>query len=495
LLSHAPSDAWQVHFSLLPLPPRPVSSLAMSDHDTPRDEVAELEAWQLDVQLRAAVAEGRIELAAPLAERLFEVRDQHLGAFHPDTLAAATTALTHYTKLAQWAAALGLLERLIDARMLRSAEDPAALEKPLQALSDLARLLSHAGELDKARRAATKALEIKRKTFGEDHLEVASSLALLADIELERGDLGSASDAALAAFRIRGEHLTTHAADVYADTLRIGDIFVAMNDHEEARKSYRLAVDITARALDGDPRKMGDALLRYGRAALAEEKPEHAERPLEGALEMFEKVYAPKDLALVVVLDELGKAYLALDDYDAAEKTFERMRDVYAAHYPPESTHCVVATVHLAEVATKRGAHARAAALYEEALSIAEKEFGKESLRLQVVLDRAAEARLAEGNLPRAKELSTWLLRLLEPHVAGPDDPVLLPTVRKLADIALREKAAGAEGLDVQEIERLLGWTVRLMEAATAKLNAETEEIKAKLARAQEEKAGEGAGG
>ncbi|TKD03831.1 tetratricopeptide repeat protein [Polyangium fumosum] len=466
----------------------------MADHDTPPDEATDLEAWQLDMQLRAAVAEGRPELAAPLAERLFEIRDQHLGAFHPDTLTAATTALTHYSKLAQWAPALGLLERLLDARMLRSAEDPAALDMPLQALSDLARLLRHAGELDKAHRAATKALAIRRKILGEEHLEVASSFALLADIELERGDLDGAADAALTAFKIRGEHLTTHAADVYADTLRIGDVFVAMKDYEEARKSYRLAVDITDRALDGDPRKMGEALLRYGRAALAEEKPEHAERPLEGALEMLEKASGPKDLSLIVVLDELGKAYLALDDCDAAEATFERMRDVYAAHYPPESTHCVVATVHLAEVATKRGAHARAAALYEEALAIAEKEFGKESLRLQVVLDRAAEARLAEGNLPRAKELSTWLLRLLEPHLAGPDDPVLLPTVRRLVDIALREKAAGAEGIDVAEVERLLGWTLRLMEAATAKLNAETEELKAKRARMQEEAAGEGSG-
>ncbi|MDC3955813.1 tetratricopeptide repeat protein [Polyangium jinanense] len=466
----------------------------MSDRDTPHDEATELEAWQLDMQLRAAEGEGRLELAAPLAERLFEIRDQKLGAFHPDTLAAATTALTHYTKLTQWAAALGLLERLIDARMLHGAEEPAALEKHLQGLSDLARLLVDAGELDKARRAATKALEIKRKTFGEGHLELASSFALLADIELERGELDSAADAALAVFEIRSKHLATHAADLYADAVRIGDIFAAMKDYEEARKSYRLAVDITARALDSDPRKMGEALLRYGRAALAEEKPEFAERPLESALEMLEKASGPKDLSLIVVLDELGKAYLALDDYDAAEETFERMRDVYAAHYPPESTHCVVPRVHLAEVATKRGEHARAAALYEEALSIAEKEFGKESLRLRVVLDRAAEARLEEGNLPRAKELSTWLLRLFEPHVAGPDDPALLPAVRKLADIALREKLAGADDVHVEEVARLLDWATRLMHAAAAQITAETEALKAKRAQAQEEESGERSG-
>ncbi len=63
-------------------------------------------------------------------------------------------------------------------------------------------ILRALGRLDEARAAFARALEMRRKNFGEAHPEVAYDLWQLSEIDLERGDPGSALELASSAAKV-----------------------------------------------------------------------------------------------------------------------------------------------------------------------------------------------------------------------------------------------------------------------------------------------------
>lgn len=414
--------------------------------------------------------------ALSLARRAVSVREELLGPDHPDVATSLNNLAIKLALVPEGRAeATDLLRRAI---RLREATQGSSHPLLGQMLQNLATFRFADGHLDEAEALAQRSLGITQRAEGMHRLESAATLAMLAELARRRGDLDRAAEHALAALRIRQQHLGKKAGDVFKDVMRVGEILAEMEEHEEARKTFELAAEIAERALNADPEKLSTALMHHGHAALGEKKPKLALMSLRRAATLREKALGASHPDLADLWGDLGKANLELGKYGAAEEAYGRMRKAYEATYTPDDAHRSLPFIGLAEVAEKRKNHRRAAELYEEALGIAEKDFGAESLRLQVLLDRAAEAWLAAGELERAKELSSRLLRLLEPHV-DPDDPVLLPAVRKLADIEIRKKT------DVDEIKRLVEWSMRLLERLTEQTNAETAEMRRKLARQQ----------
>lgn|GEM_PF-5961893 len=431
----------------------------------------DLEAWQLDVQLGAAMTECKYELAVPLAERLLEIRDAKLGPMHELSLTALEVLVAGWMQLGQWERAVALLDRRFG----------LAHPRHVPVLIGWAATLMIKGELDEAEERALRALSIARDMIGPADSLVATSHSILADLGRRRKAWDHALMHAVEAFRLRASNLLQEPALVYKDLMLVGDIFMHVGEYEEARKALRMAVEITAGALESDPLKMAQALFLYGRAAMAEKKPEEAIHPFKGALEFYDKVYGEADGRLCNPITELGKAYQEAEYFDEAEETFQRLLRLFQSCYPESKATQAVPLAYLGEVAQQRKDHTRATAYFEEAVALGVAEFGEDSLRLHAVLDKAAEAQLAAENFERAEELSRWQIRVMLPHLPGQDEPALLSPVRRLADIEIRRLKDNRA--NEEELKRLLEWVTRLMQVATERLQAETEAIKARKSR------------
>ncbi len=467
----------------------------------PSDDSDNLEAWQLELQLDAAMHERQYELVIPLAERLLEIQDAKLGPMHETTLKTVSRLTEGAIHLAQWSRAEELLERLRVVGEASAGKDIATESIPLfrqaaalherslgakhpqhlKVLLNLATALVRQGQVEEAEMQMRRALGIARELHGPEHSVVATCHSMLADLAKRRKDWDSALPHAVEAFKIRSANLTREPEHLYHDLMLVGEIFSEVGEYEEACKSFRLAFELAGGALDSNPLKMARALLHFGRAAMLDKKPENAIRPLEGAVEFFEKAYGETDVRLIDSIYELGKAYQDADYFEEAEETFLKLRRLYQACFPEKSSEQAVPLGALGDLAHQRKDYARAAAYLEEAVAFGVAEFGEESVRLHVLLDKAAESRLAEGNLERAKELSQWQIRIMMPHLPNEDDPALLAPVRRLADVEIRRLKD--ERPNEEELPRLLQWVKRLLEAATKEVQAETAEIKAQKAR------------
>lgn len=467
----------------------------------PSDDSDNLEAWQLEMQLDAAMNERQYELVIPLAERLLEIQEAKLGPTHETTMKTVGRLAEAAVHLAQWSRADELLERLRVVGETSEGKDIATDAIPLfrqaaahherslgakhpqhlKVLLNLATALVRQGQLEEAEAHTRRALGIARELHGPEHTVVATCHSILANLAKRRKDWDDALEHAVEAFKLRSANLKREPELIYHDLMLVGEIFSEVGDYEEACKSFRLAFELAGGALDFNHLKMGQALLLFGRAAMLDKKPEDAVRPLEGAVEFFEKAYGETDVRLIDSIYELGKAYQDVEYFEKAEETFLKLGRLYRACFPEKSSEQAVPLGALGDLAHQRKDYAQAAALLEEAVALGVAEFGEDSVRLHVLLDKAADARRAEGNLERATELSQWQIRVMLPHLPNEDDPVLLSPVQRLADIEIQRLKDGRP--NEEELGRLLSWVTRLMEAATKQLQAETAEIKAQKSR------------
>jgi len=428
----------------------------------------EIEAWQIDVQLAQAWTEQRHELVVPLAERLLELRDAKLGPTHEKSVTTLDYLITSLIKLGQWEPAEAFLERRYGPKNSRLVS--LLVARAASAFTN--------GNVEEADEQALRALGLAREVGHSEDSVIATCHSILADLGYRRKAWDHALMHAVEAFRIRSSNLSMEPAYVFKDLMLVADIFFQLGEYEESCKSSRMAVEVAVGKLDSEPLKMAAALSLYGRAAMADDKPEGAVNPFKGALEFYERVFGETDVRLTDPLLELGKAYQAAEYFEEAEETFQRLLRLYQARYPDEKTNWAIPLSLLGDLARQAKDHARAATFFEEALALAVAEFGQDSLRLHVILDKAAEAHLAAENLERAEELSHWHIRVLLPHLPSKDEPALLPSVRRLADIQLRrlkEKRANEE-----ELKEYVMWVTRLMEEAVKRVQAETEQIKAR---------------
>lgn len=418
-------------------------------------------------QHQQAVGDGSSALAT--ARRALAMREEVLGPAHPD-VAASLNAVAAMLTLDE--ATRDEAEQLLRRALAIVAETPSVTIVPT--LLSLAGLRIAAEDWAEAEVLAQRAHDLARARSGPEDEDVATALTLLSHIAEEQEDHDRALKMALAVLQIHTKKPNVDHA--IADFTRMGELFLAAGEPDQASKCLKDALNLAARARGKEHPTVGHLIYLAGKVAMAQKQPKLALHCLDTALPILQKAKGRTHEGLIPALSLLADVNTALSKFGAAEKAIARIAEIYAATSPPESEDQAIPAVMLGDVAMKRKDPARALAHYERALAIAEPVFGAGSLHLQVILDKAGEAALAAGAFPRAEELSRRLLTMYEAYVP-PDHTSLLPAVRRIADAYLKTKDPRA----VEWVERSVG----LLEALTRETQAETDQIKARLARAK----------
>ncbi|MCB1740948.1 MAG: CHAT domain-containing protein [Gammaproteobacteria bacterium] len=408
---------------------------------------------------------GRHQMAGPLLERALRVREHALGATHPDVANSLYNLAMHHRDIGQYAAALPLYERAL--AILESARGPEALPGHLpghlpgpvpgdldvaRVLNGLAALRVDLGDPAAAQPLLTRALAIRERALGSDHLLVASTLGNLGSVLQDLGRYAQAERHLQRAARIREQQLGATHPDVAQSLNNLAGLYDAQARYLEARTLYQRAIDIYSATLGESHPLLADSLNNL--AVLEQTLGDYAlaEQLHRRALEIRRTVLGDDHPDVAQSLNNLGHLNDEQGRLDEAERQY--LKALANWEQSLGADHPEVATVlnNLAELHGARGRFDLAAPLHRRSIEIREAVHGLQHPELATALHNLAAFYEARQRPELAEPLYLRALQILE-HALGPSHPRVATTLNGLAAL---EASSNRSALALAHYQRSL---------------------------------------
>lgn len=456
---------------------------------------AALELWAVDNAQARKQLERALQVAKEERQRSFAAADEldraatrlrALNALPSGTLAVAEEFLS-----AAAGVRLGKVGTLLDndkypeaeawARLWLSRAEtktgPDSLETA-HALDALATALFvvKVTEIPEKRQIAERALAIREKSLGPEHLDVARSLYTLGRILWQAGEYKEAKDTWERALAIREKALgPTHAAvrillaNLAAVLTDMGDCAAALplaeryvallekayspehaffgrglnvlfrahycaGNFTEARRVLERSLAIKEKASGPEHASVASDRINLGQLLLEIGDLTEAKRNYELALPAFEKLYGPESAQVADSLGGLARVAASSSDNATARALQERALRNYEKALGPDHPELGMPLINLAITLAKTGEQAKAQPLYERALRLWEQSRGSESSFVAVALFQLAGLLQETGELPKARQLYERALAIQE-KTYGPNHSAVAATLRGLAQV------------------------------------------------------------
>ncbi len=281
-----------------------------------------------------------------------------------------------------------------------------------------------------------QAVQVRRTALGDDHVELAQSLASLALYRLVTG---------------RASEALPLAEEAHAISLR-----VVGPDDPMTGSSHRF---------------LGWVYQWLGEF-------DKAQAHLDQALPIIENAFGPDHIETAKTLYRLGWQYRLLGDFEAARQQYERAMPIVEKELGPDSPLLAAYLVDLGIVSGELGADSMAAVYNRRALAIREKTLGPDHPLVAGLLNNLGVVEWQNGNY---EEAQTYYQRSLEiqERAFGPESPNITDALNNLGllsqarheygaaldyyerTLAIREKTLGPDHPDLAGILTNLGYLLR----------------------------------
>jgi CHAT domain-containing protein/tetratricopeptide (TPR) repeat protein len=292
-------------------------------------------------------------------------------------------------------------------------------------LTNLASLRKTQGRFEDAEFLEKRALAIREKAFGPDHLNVAGSLHALAEIYKEQARYAEAEPLLNRALGIAEKGLGREHPSYALGLFSLSGLYLLQARYAEAEPIRKRAIAIYEHALGGEHPYVATALI--GLAEVYREQGLYAQAgPLfQKGLAIYEKALGPEDPYTAGALNSLASLFETQGRTIEAESLYRRALTVREKTLGPEHPSVASTLNNLAMLYWNQGRNADAEPLYSRALAIDEKSFGSEHPAVATALNNLAlihsaqrRYRLAEWELRRALAIWQKALGLAHPRVA-----------------------------------------------------------------------------
>jgi tetratricopeptide (TPR) repeat protein len=358
--------SWPVYARLLP------HVLAVTNHAQTLDIEPEATALLLSEAGLYLLQRADHQEAHTLVERSLAIREEHLGADHPDTAQSLNDLALVVHSEGAYEQARGLYERALAIRETRLGPDHL---DTAQTLNNLGKSLRDQGDLDRARALLERALAICEASLG-DHQDTAWSLNNLALVLFDQGDLDRACallERALAIFEasLGPDHPdTAHSVSRLATALtRQGNLDRGLALHERS-----LAIREASRGPDHPD--TAHSLNNFGKNLAARGDLERARALLERALSIREGRLGEDHHLTAHTLDDLARVLAAQGDLDQARSLLERALAIYEARVIPDHPDTAQNLQYMGRVLAAQGELPQARSVFERALAIRQSRLG-----------------------------------------------------------------------------------------------------------------------
>ena len=429
----------------------------------------------LDLVARYFSLRSRIKDALPLQEKALEIRQNVLGAEHPDTASSYSNLAVLNTKQGTYEKAEELHRealRIRENRLGREHQDTAksynelaelyyilgrykdaeplyenALEIQKHVLGEvhadtattfnnLAVLYFTAGLYDKSERFLNQALDIRKELFGEEHPDVASSMGILSLIYILQDRYDDADRITTTTLEIRqnifGEdHLAT--ANAYDSK---GYLYYMLNQYDKAEPLYQKALAIREKILGEehpDTATSYDSLANYYYSI---GNYEEAESRHEKALQIRKLTLAPDHPDIATSYENLANyGYITGKRYEEAEVLFEdalqiRIEKLGKDHLSTATSYESLASYYH----FLRLQYDKAEPLYEKALQIRRANLGEDSLFIAPSYSMLAGLYTAQGKYEEAESYYRKALDI-QKNILGDDHHITAVSYSDLANL------------------------------------------------------------
>jgi MYXO-CTERM domain-containing protein len=322
--------------------------------------------------------------------------------------------------------------------------NPGATARPAAAASGPAlearRIIDEAmklyadGKLAEAVPLIERAIALRERALGKNHLDVASSLRDLATLRLQMGEPKRAEPLYERAIQIAEGAVGKDDLVVAELCVGLARVYAAENAPARALPLLERVLAIREKALPAQDPDVVGALDSLGSAHRAMGAHDRALPYFTRAHATREAVLGPDHPVVGPSARLLGQAHEAVGDYVAAEPLYRQYLAIVEKEHGPDHPVVAGACNDVAAFYVKKGEHRRAEALLKRAIAIREKTKGADPLDLASSLNNLAEVYLHLGDVTRAEPLYERSLAMFEKQL-GPSHPDVALVINNLASL------------------------------------------------------------
>ena len=190
--------------------------------------------------------QGKYDEAVPLLEKSLKIRQQVLGAEHPDVASSLNNLASLYDAQGRYTEAEPLYIQALDMKKKLLGSEHLSVAN---SLNNLAGLYSAQGRYTEAEPLYIQALDMRKKLLGAEHPSVATSLNNLAALYESQGRYEEAEPFYIQALDMRKKLLGEEHPDVATSLNNLAGLYKSQGRYEEAEPLYIQALDMYKKLL------------------------------------------------------------------------------------------------------------------------------------------------------------------------------------------------------------------------------------------------------
>jgi len=295
-----------------------------------------------------------------------------------------------------------------------------------------------------------KSLSLKRKIYGEEHLEVATCLHTLAVLYDTQGKYQEAESFFRQSLAIREKIFGRDHPEVARSLNSIAVVNWNQGKYAEAEPLFQRSLTIKEKALGPDDLDVGNTLANLGALYHIQDKFEEAEPFFKRSLAISEKVLGDDHPDVAGSLNNLGSLYEDMGKREEAEPLYKRALEIWEKVLGPEHSDVGIALHNLANLYRDQGKYDKAEPYYLRSLAIWEKALGKDHPYVAYSLRERANLYREKDQFNEAEDLYKRSLELFEKSL-GSDHLHVAETLENFAQLLRKiDRADEAEKLEAR---------------------------------------------
>ncbi|MBD0391647.1 tetratricopeptide repeat protein [Wolbachia endosymbiont of Pentalonia nigronervosa] len=310
-----------------------------------------------------------------------------------------------------------LLERALEIKEKHYGRDHVEFATTLENLGNAYGFLD---DPNKCKELLERALAILEKHYGPDHVEFARTLGNLGLTYGALGDPNKQKELLEWALAIKEKHYGPDHFEVARTLENLGNAYGTLGDLNKTKKLLERALAIQEKHYGPDHGTIAITLGNLGLTYGALGDPNKQKELLEQALAIQEKHYGPDHFKVARTLKNLGFVYRDLGDFNKEKELFEQALAIQKKHYGPDYFEVARTLVNLGNVYGILGDFNKQKELLEQALAIQEKYYSPDHFEVARTLVNLGNVYGIFGDFNKTKELLERALPILEKHY-GPD--------------------------------------------------------------------------
>ncbi|MBW4597505.1 MAG: tetratricopeptide repeat protein [Brasilonema angustatum HA4187-MV1] len=277
-------------------------------------------------------------------------------------------------------------------------------------------------------------LNATRERFGEDHLNVATSLHNLAYLYESQGRYVEAESHLLEALDIRNCQLGENHPDVAQSLNTLGAIHYSQGRYVEAESFWRRSLYIRRRKWGENHPDVAQSLNNLALVYISLGWYDEAEDCYQRALRLRQSLQGENRLCVAASLNTLAQVYHFQKRYPEAENFFNQslqlLKEVLSDKHPEVAL--VLNNLALLYCSQKR--YKKAGLLYKQAIQIQEDKLGNEHPHLAISFYNLASVYIAQRHYFKAKYLLEKSLKIRQ-NILSNNHPDLAANRKELAEL------------------------------------------------------------